>query len=185
MHYQFNNGQNNWPYVVGNLRIKSDTGSGPFDVPLDQNGLQQELATGTGFWGIQPSITFTQPSDPAVFFGSLSYLWNIKRDVILNGTVQSIAPGNVAGVSLGMGLALNEDASFSLGYSHNVVEEARQNSEPIKGAERLQVGSLLIGTSYRTGRHSSINFSLGVGVTKNAPDVQIAFGLPFSTALLK
>ena len=182
-HYQFNDGLNGAPYLIGNLRIKSDTGKGPFDVPVDDNGLPTELPTGTGFWAVQPSFTFSLPSDPAVFFGSVSYLWSMERKV--NDTIGTIKPGDAIGASLGMGLALNEDASFSLGYSHNTVAPGTQNGQTIKGSERLQVGVLLIGMSYRTGRNSSLNFGLGVGVTQDAPNVQVSLGMPLSVELIK
>lgn len=180
-HYQFAGGKNGLPYLVANLRIKSATGKSPFEVPVDSNGLQLELPTGTGFWAMQPSLTFTLPSDPAVFFGNLSYLWNMERKV--NESIGTVNPGNAIGVSVGMGLALNEDASFSLGYSHNMVEPARQNGTTIKGAQRLQVGSLLIGMSYRMQKRININFGLGVGVTQDAPDVQVSLGLPANFSL--
>lgn len=180
-HYQFNDGENGWPYLIANLRIKSDTGKGPFQVPVAPNGLQMKLPTGTGFWGIQPSFTFTLPSDPAVFFGNVSYLWNVARVEYIAGR-QTISPGNAVGASLGMGLALNEDASFSLGYSHNTVEPARENGQTLKGSERLQVGVLLIGMSYRVKRHTTVNFGLGVGVTQDAPNVQVTLSLPLSIA---
>jgi len=180
-HYQFNDGDNGWPYFIGNLRIKSDTGRGPFQVPVAPNGLQLELPTGTGFWGIQPSFTFTLPSDPAVFYGSVSYLWNLEREVNIAGR-PTISPGNSVSAGLGMGLALNQDASFSLGYSHNTVDPAQQNGQTITGSQRLQVGVLLIGVSYRVKPHTTVNFNLGVGVTQDAPNVQVTLSLPLSIA---
>jgi len=180
-HYQLNDGENGWPYFIANLRIKSDTGRGPFQVPVAPSGLQLELPTGTGFWGIQPSITFTMPSDPAVFYGSLSYLWNLERKVNIPGR-PTISPGNSVSASLGMGLALNQDASFSLGYSHNTVNPATQDGQTIKGSQRLQVGVLQIGVSYRVKRRTTVNFNLGVGVTQDAPNVQVTLSLPLSFA---
>lgn len=184
-HYQLNDGQNGWPYFIANLRVKSDTGRGPFQVPVAPNGLDEKLPTGTGFWGIQPSITFTLPSDPAVFYGSVSYLWNVSRVEYVTGSSSdrsTISPGNAAGIGLGMGLALNQDASFSLGYSHNTVEPARENGQTIPGSERLQVGVLIIGMSYRATQKTTVNFSLGVGVTQDAPNVQVTLGLPLTIA---
>lgn len=182
-HYQFTNGKNGLPYLVANLRLKSDTGKSPFEVPVDSTGLQQELPTGSGFWAVQPSLTFTLPSDPAVFYGNLSYLWNLEREI--SASIGTIDPGNALGISLGMGLALNEDASFSLGYSHSSVDPARQNGATLKGAQRLQVGSLLIGMSYRVQKRTNINFGLGVGVTQDAPDVQMSVGVPVNFSLRK
>ena len=62
--YQINSGQNGWPIFVGNLLFKTATGVSPFDVPIitvnDPNGqflegLPKKLATGTGFYSVEPS----------------------------------------------------------------------------------------------------------------------------------
>jgi len=51
-HYQINEGGGGWPFLVGNLRVKSTTGTDPFEVSRNDNGVETELPTGTGFWGI-------------------------------------------------------------------------------------------------------------------------------------
>ena len=80
IHYQLNRGRDGWPYMIGNLRMKSVTGKGPFDVAIDTaTGLQKELPTGSGFYALQPSITFLFPSDPVVFFSNMGYIYNMKR----------------------------------------------------------------------------------------------------------
>src|SRR3546814_20279841 len=53
LHYQINSGLDDWPIFIGNLRYKSPSGEGPFDVDRDANGLESELATGSGFHGIE------------------------------------------------------------------------------------------------------------------------------------
>ena len=145
--------------------------------------MQEHLPTGTGFWGVQPSLTFSMPSDPAVFFGSMSYLWNIERKI--NDELGRIDPGDAFGLSFGMGMAINQDASFTLGYSHNSVSETRQDGTTLKGSQRLQVGSLLIGLSHRAGRNTSVALGLGVGVTQDAPNVQVSLRLPTNIKLRK
>lgn len=182
--YQWARPNHDWPYFVTNLRVKSRTGDDPFDIPIDPNtGFQERLPTGSGFWGVQPSLSFSRPSDPAVFFGSLSYLWIIERKI--NDELGRIDPGNAFGLSFGMGMAINQDASFTLGYSHNSVSQTRQNGSPLKGSQRLQVGSLLVGLSHRAGRNTSIALSLGVGVTQDAPNVQVSLRLPTNFKLRK
>src|SRR3546814_9914853 len=37
-HYQLNDGRDDWPFFVGNLRFKTATGTGPFDVDRDSTG---------------------------------------------------------------------------------------------------------------------------------------------------
>lgn len=176
-HYQINEGGGGWPFLVGNLRVKSTTGTDPFEVSRNDNGVETELPTGTGFWGIQPSLTAIWPSDPAVFYANLGYTWNIERDV--GGEFGTIDPGDVYQVNAGVGLALNERASLSLGYDHQVITETIQNGETVEDG-LIHVGRLLLGSSYRFSDRISLNFQLGVGVTEDAPDMTATVRVPIT-----
>lgn len=171
------------PFFSVGLRAKAPTGKDTFEVPIDPNTkLQTELPNGSGFWGIQPSLTAIFPSDPAVFFAGISYTWNIERNV---GTVNgqnfgTIDPGDVIGFNFGMGLAINEKASFSLGYDHSVIGKTRINNAFFANTENTIIGTLLFGYSYKILENTNLNLSLGVGATKSAPDVQLTLRLPTS-----
>ncbi|MGH8729779.1 MAG: transporter [Burkholderiales bacterium] len=175
--YQFNVGGPNRPYYIGTLRFKARTGEDPFEVDIDPTtNLQRELPTGTGFYGLQPGLTAIFPSDPAVFFGGVSYLWNIERDV--GGGFGDVDPGDAVGVNFGMGLALNEKASFSIGYEHSTFTKDEQNGRTVQQAQTRQVGTLLLGYSYRVTEKTNFNLILGAGLTDEAPDVQVTVRVP-------
>jgi len=127
-------------YTVANLRVKTPTGEGPFDIPLDSAGNPTRLATGSGFWAVQPSFTAIFPTDPVVFFGSVGYTSNIGKDInrtdtatgctdptdlstctTLSSTTGHVEPGDSVNTSIGMGLSLNERTSVSLGFSFDYV----------------------------------------------------------------
>ncbi|MEO5863203.1 MAG: acetate kinase [Burkholderiales bacterium] len=181
--YQINDGGADKPYFISSLRVKTRTGKSPFEVetfsPFAGSGLlQKELPTGSGFYGVQPSLTVIYPSDPAVFFGTVSYLHNFKRDV--GNRFGTIDPGDVISVNFGMGLALNEKASFSLGYDHSIITKLKQNGVVPPATTSAQLGTLLLGYSYRRSPKTTWNLSLGIGVTKDAPDVQLRLRVPIS-----
>lgn len=180
--YQMNRGSDDSPYYVGTLRVKTRSGRSPFDVDIDPaTNLERELPTGSGFWAVQPQLTWILPSDPAVLFGSISYLYNIKRDV--GKGFGTVTPGNAVGFNFGMGLSLNEKFSYSIGYDHSAVGAPKQEGDFtsfLAASSTVQVGTLLIGGSYRLSRLTSVNISLGVGVTRNAPDLQLTLRIPFS-----
>ena len=198
LRYQLNDGGVDKPYFVGGFRFKSRTGRDPFSVVTDctrrcigenvtGTGLPLQLPTGSGFYSVQPSLTWLFPSDPAVFFGSVSYLHNFKRrDVsrlVLGGErefIGEIAPGGVFGFNFGFGLALNDKASFSLGYDHNSIARTRQNGVPVPGSVRVQLGTLLLGYSYRLNDKRTLNVSVGAGLTRDTPDVSLTVRVPFS-----
>jgi hypothetical protein len=194
--YQFNDGGADRPTLVGSLRLKTRTGTDPFEVVTDcatrcvgnttGTGLPLQLPTGSGFYSLQPGLTWLLPSDPAVFFGSLSWQHSFSRVVsrtVLGGEQEPlgrVSPGEVFGFNVGMGLALNDRSSFSLGYDHASIGRTRQEGQPVPGAVRTTLGTLLLGYSYRYSPHTTVNFSVGAGITRDTPDVTLTLRLPFT-----
>lgn len=195
--YQLNQGGMDKAFWVGWLRYKSRTGKDLFEVVTDcvtrcvgnatGTGLPLELPTGTGFEAVQPGVTWLYPTDPVVFFGSFSYLHNFPRNNVmrrvLGGAEESlgkIEAGDIYGFNVGMGLALNEKASISLGYDQSIVGKTQQNGQDAPGSVRVVLGTLLIGASYRYNERSTLNLSLGVGVTRDTPDLTLTARLPTS-----
>ena len=201
--YQLNQGGVDRPFYVLWLRYKTRTGRDLFEVVTDcvtrcvanatGTGLPLELPTGSGFAALQPGLTWLYASDPVVFFGSLSYLHNFERDdvsrTVLTGApdgfpqtttepLGTVEAGDIIGFNFGMGLALNERAAVSFGYDQSIVDRTRQNGADAPGAVRVVLGTLVIGGSYRLGERTSLNVALGVGVTRDTPDVTLAVRLP-------
>ncbi|KVO42751.1 acetate kinase [Burkholderia ubonensis] len=197
LRYQFNTGGPDQFYYIGWLRFKTATGKSPFDVVTDcvtrcvgnttGTGLPLEQPTGSGFYAIQPGLTWLFPSDPVVFFGNVSYLHSFGRDnlslTIRNGQkdfVGSVQPGDIWGFNIGMGLALNEKASVSLGYDQSIVLPTKENGQTVPGSVRVILGTLLVGYSYRLSPKTTLNLSIGAGLTRDTPDVAMTLRVPIA-----
>jgi len=195
--YQLNEGGASKPYFLGSLRFKTHTGKDPFEVVTDcvtrclgnttGTGLPLDLPTGSGFYSLQPGLTFLFPSDPAVFFGGISYTHNFKRSNIsrqvLGGEREflgEVEPGGVFGINFGMGLALNDRSSFSMGVDLNSVSRTRQNGAPLAGSVRTQLASLLLGYSYRYSDKTAFSVTVGTGLTRDTPDLTVNLRIPMS-----
>ncbi len=192
--YQFNETSVDKPVYVGHLRFKSRTGTDPFEVLTDTtqapelitNRIETELPTGSGFYTIQPGLTVLYPTDPAVFFGGINYQFNLSRSGVTANTTQGpvyvgdVDPGDVFGFNFGMGLALNEKSSFSLGYDGASVGKTKINGQDAINASRIQLGTLLLGYSQRLTPATSLALTVGVGVTRDTPDVTLGLRLPIS-----
>ena len=195
--YQLNEGGANRPYFLGSLRFKSRTGKDPFEVVTDcvtrctanttGTGLPLDLPTGSGFYSLQPGVTWLFPSDPAVFFGGVNYTYNFKRSnvsrQVLNGereAIGTVEPGGILGINFGMGLALNDRTSLSMGVDLNSVGRTRQNGEPVRGSVRTQLASLLMGYSYRYSDKTSFSITVGAGLTRDTPDLSLTLKVPMS-----
>ncbi|MFD0738114.1 acetate kinase [Lysobacter koreensis] len=203
--YQLNRGAMDRPFYVGWLRYKSRTGKDLFEVVTDcvtrcvanatGTGLPLELPIGSGFESIQPGLTWLYASDPVVFFGSFSYLYNFPRKnvsrTVLSGAPPPFSPtstefigevkaGDIIGFNVGLGLALNEKAAISIGYDQNLVGKTEQNGMDVPGSVRVILGTLLLGGSYRFNERVSLNVALGVGVTRDTPDVSLTVRVPIT-----
>lgn len=182
--YQFNRPVGQKPIFIGSLRVKSDTGKGPFDIDYDEFGVATGLATGSGFWAVQPGLNFLMPSDPAVIYGGVAYLYHIPRNVnkmVGDVLVGRVDPGDAISANLGFGFALNPRFSFSLGYRHNYIFPTKSEiGDTHQKSKYLHVGSLNLGMSYRLSQRDILNFGFEFGVTEDAPDVSITIRMPFS-----
>lgn len=203
--YQLPNKGPDRPFYVLWLRYKTRTGKDLFEVVTDcvtrcvadtnatGTGLPLELPTGSGFAAVQPGVTWMYASDPVVFFGSLSYLHNFARKDVSRTTLTGapegfprttteflgeIDAGDIIGFNMGLGLALNDRASISIGYDHNIVARAQQNGHDLPGAVRVVLGTLMLGGTYRINDRASLNVALGAGLTRDTPDISLVARLP-------
>ncbi|MFT4074217.1 MAG: transporter [Asticcacaulis sp.] len=182
--YQINDVRPGRAIFVANARVKPPTGLGPYDVGYDEFGVATSLSTGSGFWAIEGGITMLYPTDPAVIFASLSYLHNVPRDInkeIGGAMVGRVDPGDSIGASLGFGLALNPRFSVSFGYSHSFIFPTKTEiGGTHQQSSSLQVGSLLMGWSYRINDRMTLTNNFEFGVTSDAPDMRMVVATPMS-----
>ncbi|GGB44351.1 hypothetical protein GCM10011502_17080 [Oceanisphaera marina] len=177
--YQFN--LESAPYWIGGLRVKSDTGKSPFDQELDRNNIFKDPPTGSGSWSLEPNLTMIYPLDPAVLFATGGYTWNMEADAGIDLDNDRLANdkidlGDSFFLGMGMGFAVNDRLSFSLGINHRTVFESSINGR--QSGEVLQLDSLTTGFSLVLSDRTSVNMSLQAGLTEDAPDVQLNFGMP-------
>lgn len=184
--YQINQGGPDKPYFIAFTRFKSTSGTGPFEVPQDPvTDVQTELPTGSGFYIVQPGLTVLFPSDPVVFFGGASFIYNIPRDV--GNGIGRVDPGSGGNANIGFGLSLNEKLSVTLGYDHTIFSKPTSASNLLltTAPQATHIGVLLIGGSYRWNDRSFVNFVVGVGATREAPDLQVTLRIPTAFSLWK
>ncbi|MGB5738068.1 MAG: transporter, partial [Woeseia sp.] len=194
LRYQFKCRKPTSPFLVGGLRVKSTTGSDPFEIATNSSLTGQpkfttDLPTGSGFWSINPSLSFIYPSDPVVFFGSVGYLWTIEDDKgtshDTNGNTigfGKVDPGDAYRASFGLGLGLNENSSFSISYALDQFTKTRIQtaSDPEIAGSDVTIGKLLIGYSLRVNDGPPFNLAVGIGTTDDAPDTDLTFRIPFN-----
>jgi hypothetical protein len=188
LHYQLNEARDDSLISIANLRVTAPTGRSPFKVRRDELGFERELATGSGSWSIEPSVTVIMPTDPAVVYGNINYAFDLSTDAdesINTGSgmvrLGRVDPGDSVGLSLGMALALNEQTSLHFGYSHDYELATRTEIDGhTLRSDPFHIGMLEIGVNHRSRRGMNLDLTLGFGVTEEAPDVRVNVRSPMT-----
>nr|WP_086937789.1 transporter [Thaumasiovibrio occultus] len=179
LRYQFN--MQEPPYWVGGVRVKSNTGTSPYDIEVDPDTNEAtDVPSGSGFWSVEPNISMIYPTDPAVIYLNFGYLYNIEDNVTVGDNSVDIRLGDTISLSAGMGFSVNQDFSFSLGLSHKTILKSHVDGETQNGAKLLQLDTINFGANYRINPRTSLNISAQAGLTDDAPDFQLGIRVPFS-----
>lgn len=166
--HQFVKSHGSWPDILGSFRFKSQTGGDPFQV-----GASDELSLGSGYDSYELSVTAVKVSDPVVFFGGLSYSTNSSEQK----SIGKLKAGDSYGLQMGMALALNLDTSLSFGYDLRFTGRTKVNGIPVPGSY-LNTSSLSVSVSNALTKNTSVDVSVGIGLTEDAPDVQFSLSFP-------
>ncbi len=169
------------PYWIGSMRFKSDTGKSPYEINVDPlTNVLDSAPTGSGFWSVEPGISMIYPTDPAVLFASVSYIYNFKNDFDISGENTEIDLGDTISLGAGLGFAINRDLSLSFGLSHQTILKSKVNGRTDDEAKLLQLDSLTMGINYALSPTTSLNVSAQAGLTEDTPDFQLNVRVPFT-----
>lgn len=192
--YQLMKEKTGWPALVASVRVKSRTGKDPFEV--DPN---DEIATGSGFWGVRGGFSLIKTMDPVVVFANLGYTYNISRTVqfeqsAFQGSGRNVGdidfdPGDSIEWGLGFAYALSPEFSLNIQYVQQLVmkssiddiqfpENAGIETGDIAGSHQ-NIPSLRFGTvlAFEQGRY--LDFSVSIGLSEDAPDITVQLAMPF------
>jgi hypothetical protein len=195
--YQFNSGESGGPIFIGNFLFKTATGTSPFQVPIitlnDPNGqflagTPKQLATGTGFYSLTPSMTVLLPTAPGVLFANLQFQHNLARTQPLQdsaggpATPVNLQPGESPAITFGIGFALNDQAALTLSYQQTYVLTAYSDGQPIAGSA-YSYGTFDFGLGYQISQSTRLNLSVGIGTGPNTPAAKVLLEVPFKFSL--
>lgn len=185
-----------WPDIVASLRVRAPTGDEPYGIKLiteeGNNNLSypSKMATGTGLWSVNPTVSFVKTVDPAVLFASLTYTYYFSRDfsdisasesIIQPGSVQL---GSIWGFGVGTAFALNDRLSLGLSYSQQIGSSSRTKIEggewqDIAGS-KSNVAVFNVGMTYALNKHLSIVPNLAIGLTPDTADYAVSIKFPYN-----
>jgi hypothetical protein len=163
------------------------TGSSPFEI-----NYEDELATGSGYYGIGAGVSFSKVLDPLVAFGNLNYTYGIPEsglsqilyedpsDPASKIYLEKVEPGSSIGVSMGFGYALSYQASLNMSaqFSYSFGSKYKSNTGTTETGSSLS-SSFNVGTGWRITPSRSIYATVSMGLTNNDPDVSLSLRLPY------
>ncbi|MBN1365855.1 MAG: transporter [Syntrophaceae bacterium] len=180
------------PATIFTLGVSLPTGSSPFKI-----NYAKELPTGTGYYGIQGSVSLSAVVDPLVAFGNLGYNYGFPKsglsqiiyedptDPSSKIYLTKVEPGSSISLAFGFGYALSYQASLNLAAQFSYAFGSKYyNKGTASGRSENETGSSLssalnIGTGWRITPARSIYASVGIGLTNNDPDVAVSLKLPY------
>ncbi len=156
------------PDLVLSIGTKTRTGRSSYTSPI---------SLGTGHWAIKSALIAAKSSDPSLVFGSLSYIYNLARNINNYGNVK---PGDTIGYSLGSAISLSYQTAISFQFEHSITAKSRKDNNPVNGSF-LNSASLKFGFNWALSENFTTDVSISHGLTTDAPDyvVEIRFPVAF------
>ncbi|MGR9115994.1 MAG: transporter, partial [Gammaproteobacteria bacterium] len=138
-------------------------------------------------WAFSTGLSFVRTLDPAVLFANINFFHNFEGDFDNIGgntpTPGTVDLGNAYQFGLGMAFALNERLSMNFSYTQRFTDKARIKAkggewESIIGSD-ANIATLNMGVTFALTQHLTVVTNVGVGLTTDAPDVQLGIKLPY------
>jgi hypothetical protein len=109
-----------------------------------------------------------------VFFGTLAYAHDLGRDE----PVGHIQTGDAIGLDLGAVLAVSPETSITFGLSQQFRGRTQVDSVGAPGTDTV-ASSLQLGFDRVLTKRLLFDLTLGVGLTRDAPDYAVQITLPY------
>lgn len=165
--------------VTGGARLA--TGTSPFKVDANKG-----LATGSGINMFNAGVNMTRIADPVALFGSLNLGYGLKAkhlSQVLNGAVlREVKPGPSFGFGVGFAYALSYKITTSFSFQEMISARSTLTfDEGRTGRTGTQAaGVLSIGAGYRISPKTTVNVTVGAGLTAAAPNMSLTVGVPLA-----
>jgi hypothetical protein len=165
--------------VTGNVRLP--TGRSPFKIIAGSGE-----ATGSGVGAATVGLNVNKIVDPVALFGSVNFtaslpakdLWQVNGSRILT----RVAPGPSVGFGLGFAYALSYGISTTISFQEAISAGSKLRfADGLEAKTHMQTSGVLnMGLGYRVSPKTTVNFSVGIGLTPDSPNLIVGMNLPLS-----
>jgi hypothetical protein len=165
--------------LTSNLRLPS--GRSPFKTIAGSGE-----ATGSGVTALSLGLNVNRIVDPVALFGSLNVTASAPAKDLnqINGTrvLTRVQPGMSVGFGLGFAYALSYGITTTVSFQEAVSAGAKLRFEDglnVKTSTQTS-GMLNMGLGYRVSPKTTLNFSVGIGLTNDSPNLSMGLNLPLA-----
>lgn len=169
------------PTITASGSMRLPTGRSPYKVVSGQS-----LATGSGGAALTTGLNASKVLDPVAVFGSASLTLSAPIKHLsqqLNGQVLSdVRPGPSFAFGAGFAYALSYKVSTTLSFQESLSMRSKltlQDGTVSRTAQQTS-GILNFGLGVRMAPQTTVNFSLGVGLTTDSPSFTLGLNLPLN-----
>jgi len=155
------------PSLIGAVGARFPTGSDPYRTPI------AAVATGIGTTRITGRLTALKSMEPLVFYSIVSYGANLPY----KESIGEIHAGDDLDWQLGGLLAVSPDTSLSFGLDQQFRWDTRVDGKAIPGGNGVAAVALF-GVDQVLGARVLLDVSVGVGLTRDAPDYTFMVTVP-------
>lgn len=165
--------------LTGNVRLPS--GRSPFKVVAGSG-----QATGSGVTAFSAGLNVNRIVDPVALFGSINMtaslpaknLWQVNNTRILT----RVAPGASVGFGLGFAYALSYGISTTLSFQEAISAGSKLTfADGLTAKTTMQTSGMLnLGLGYRVSPKTTVNLSVGIGLTADSPNLSVGLNLPLA-----
>jgi hypothetical protein len=155
------------------------TGESPFKVDAEKG-----LATGSGINTFNIGANMTRIVDPVALFGSVNASYGLTarhlNQQLSGATLREVKPGASAGFGLGFAYALSYKITTSFSFQESISARSTLTFDNGNRAQTLTqtAGILSVGVGYRVSPKTTVNVTVGAGLTAAAPNLTLTMSLP-------
>jgi len=155
------------PDLIGAVSLRFPTGRDPFAAAA------ASVANGGATYQLTGRLTAVKTIDPIVLFTTLSYSSSFSR----RETFGRVRPGDAIDLQLGALLAVSPETSLSVGFAQQFRGRTSVDGRSIAGSDGVAAVAQF-GVDQVLSPRAALDVSLGVGVTRDAPDYALTVSLP-------
>jgi len=169
--------------ATGTLRLP--TGRSPFKT-IDGQG----LSTGSGYTSATVGINSSKVEDPVAIFGSFNMTYGLPvkhLNQVRNGqTLKEVHPGPGFGFGVGFAYAMSYNISTTMSFQESISARTRlklldAQSNPVDTKTSSQSSAMLnMGLGVRVSPVTTLNFTVGIGLTTDTPDFTFGMNMPLN-----